>query len=120
MSLSDMIATDVSDVFLRTDDFAATVHRYKNGERINGGDFTGIVTITQAEPTDQFGKGKLQHATLVCASTVELKKGDALRHDGIRYEVESITDPEHGMVTVQMIRDQGELRGGKELKNGDL
>lgn len=120
MSLSDMIATDVGDVFLQTEDFATTVHRYKNGERINGGDFTGIVTITQAEPTDQFGKGQLQHATLVCASTVELKVGDALRHDGIRYEVESITDPEHGMVTVQMKRYQGELRGGKELRNGDL
>jgi hypothetical protein len=120
MSLNRLIEEHVETVFLRTDHFADTVHRYKNGERINGGDFTGIVTITQAEPTDQFGKGQLQHATLVCASTVELKVGDALRHDGIRYEVESITDPEHGMVTVQMIRYQGELRGGKELRNGDL
>ena len=120
MSLSDMIATDVSDVFLQTDDFADTVRRYRNGDLKDGIDFVAVVTVSGADTSEHLGRGTIVRASFVCAEAADIRATDKVRHNGIDYEVENVSDPEHGMKTVTMQRYGGEFRGAKLLRNGDL
>ena len=112
--------SDVSDVFLQEDDFADVCRRFKIGDQTDGENFTGIVTVMPADPTDAYGKGKIQRATLVCADSIRFKEKNAVRHNGIRYEVDGVSDPEHGMQTISLVYYKGEERGAKQLRTGDL
>ena len=120
MSLHDLMISDVSDVFIQTDDFADVCRRYKNGERTDGANFNGIITPLDADPTDAYGKGKIQRATLVCSESIKFKEKDAISHNGFRYEVDGVSDPEHGMQTISLVRYVGEERGARQLRTGDL
>lgn len=120
MSLHDLMLADVGDVFLQTDDFADTVRRYRNGDLKDGIDFVAIVTISDANISEHLGRGTTVRASMVCAEAADVRATDKVRHNGIDYEVENVSDAEHGMKTVTMQRYQGEFRGQKLLRNGDL
>lgn len=115
-----MITSDIENVFLVSDDFATTVRRYRNGELKDGVDFVAVVTVHGADVSEQFGRGSDIRASLVCKESDDIRPTDSVRHNGLDYQVETVTDPEHGMKTVMMKRYTGEFRGGKTLKNGDL
>lgn len=107
-------------MFLNTDHFADVCKRYKGGSDTDVRTFSAVVTLPPADETDAYGRGQIQRATLVCASTEQLTQRDAVGHAGLRYEVESVSAPEHGMITVQLKLYEGDLRGAKQLKNGDI
>lgn len=120
MNLSDLMLADVAEVFLQTEDFASVCRRYRNGERSDSTEFTGVVTLPNADYTDAGGKGQIQRATLVCSADQGINQRDAIVHDGVKYSVLSVSLPEHGMVTVDMQVADREIRGWKQLRTGDL
>lgn len=114
------MTSDVSDVFMQEDDFASALTRYRNRDLQQGVDFVGIVTLTDHAMTDQFGKGTTQRATLVCASSVDIRQQDSIKHGDVTFGVVSVSDPQYGMITAELERYSGELRGRREMRNGDI
>jgi hypothetical protein len=112
--------SDVADVFLQTDDFATQIIRYVGGDEGNIKTFVGIVTLHPAMTNDGRGRGYDHTADVVFAEATELLPGDAIKHDGNRYEVKAVTEAEHGMKSATVTRYQAEVKGAKVLRNGDL
>jgi hypothetical protein len=111
MSLHDLIVSDVSDVFLVTDDFAEVVTRYAKGDRDVRSSVTGVVTY---QPTDMLttrGKGYRRTATLAISSDVVVDAADAFLLGSDRYEVVAIDAPQDGMRTVHLQQYEGEAKG---------
>lgn len=120
MNLSDLMATDVDDVFMVTDDFAETMIRYIGGDSGNTSSIVGIFTPESTQPNDGRGRGYDHMATLALSSAVTLKVGDALKHGNDRYEVKTVGDEVHGMRTCELVRYEADVRGGKVFRNGDI
>lgn len=120
MTLKSLMASDVPDVFLQTDDFADTIIRYVGGDAGNVKTFVGIVTLHPAMTNHERGRGTDQTADLVLSSDIPLCSGDAIKFGDERYEVKAVGDPEHGMKTASLLRYIPEVRGGKVLRSGDL
>lgn len=120
MSLSDLIVSDVADVFLDTDDFASTIIRYIGGDVGNTSTFTGIVTMDGTNINDGRGRGYDHMASLVLSSSVTIEVGDAIKHGDERYEVKTVGEIEHGMRTVTLLRYQPDTKGGKVFRTGDI
>ena len=120
MALKDIIATHVSTVFLNTEHFADTVRRYRNGDLKDGIDFVAVVSVSDANISEHLGRGTTVRASMVCAEAADVRATDKVRHNGIDYEVETVSNAEHGMKTVTMQQYSGEFRGAKFLRTGDL
>jgi hypothetical protein len=120
MSLRDLLRTDISEVFLDTEEFADTVRRYRDGDLTNGVDFAGIVSVLGSDTSEHIGRGTIFRASLMCSASADIRVKDRLRHNGFDYEIETVSDPEHGCKTASMIRYASEFRGAKLLRNGDL
>lgn len=120
MTLAALMVTDVSDVFMNTEDFASSVIRYIGGSESNTRSITAIVTLSQVQENDDRGRGYIHRAAMDLSEDVILTAADAIKYDGNRYEIEGIGAAEHGMRTVTLIRYQAEAKGAKPLRNGDL
>ena len=120
MTLAALMVTDVSDVFMNTEDFASSVIRYIGGSESNTRSITAIVTLSPVQENDDRGRGYIHRATMDLSEDVILTASDAIKYDGNRYEIEGIGAAEHGIRTVTLIRYQAEAKGAKPLRNGDL
>lgn len=118
MSLADLIASDVDDVFLVTDDFAETMLRYAGGDRDNTTSVTGVVTWAPTVPSDTRGKGYVRRGELLLNDSVTVTAADAFLINERRYEVESLDDPQYGSRIVRLIRYESEAKGVR--KAGDI
>ena len=119
MTLVALMVSDVTDVFLRTDDFASSVLKYVGGNDGAATTITAIITLHPVEPDDNRGRGYVLRAAMDLSEDVIITAQDAIKYDGNRYEVESVGDAEHGMRTVMLIRYQPESQGVRPLKTGD-
>lgn len=120
MSLNELIASDVDDVFLQVDDFAAVLKRFVGGDEGNLVVITGIPGDDMSATDDQRGRGYTHSRTLDFADGTTLAENDAIKIGSLRYEVEAISDPVHGMRTARLVRYQPEVKGGRVFRNGDL
>ena len=96
MTLAALMVTDVSDVFMNTEDFASTVIRYIGGSESNSRSITAIVTLSPVQENDDRGRGYIHRATMDLSEDVILTASDAIKYDGNRtrmYQEEGTRTP---------------------------
>ena len=117
MSLNDLMLTDVADVFMQDDDFASSILRYVNGDSGNIRSITGIVTLQEPYIDDMRGRGRIHKGQVDVAEATAIAANDAVLFANNRFEVESVSDPVHGMKTAQITRYEAE-HAGRQLVKG--
>ena len=120
MSLRDLIASDVTDVFLDLDDFAVQVRRYVNGNESEQQILTGIVTWFPTEPAEERGRGTRRRGEIILSSSATVTVHDAFRIGADLAQVEAVSQKQDGAVVVSITQTIPEMRGGKTLRTGDL
>jgi hypothetical protein len=120
MSLNDLIASDVDDVFLDLDDFAETFVRYAGGRDGKASTFVGIFSEGVANIEEGTGRGVRHDASIWCNSTTDIQANDSIRRGEVWWEVSRPTQPEDGGQTIYLTRIEPQRRGAKNLRNGDL
>ena len=114
MTLASQILTDVSEVFLNTDDFAEPVYRLEGGDV--GSQTTiaaAVVRLKDPEIVESKGRGTIIKADVLLPEAQIILFGDALLIGGLRYEVVHVSDPQHGMKTASVTRYSGQTVGVK-------
>lgn len=114
MTLKTLMASHVSTIILRTDDFAETVTRLTSAQ-----DQTAVVFYTDTDVERGRGKGTLYAASMELAESSECEEGDAYEIKGLRYEVVTITPAVHGLKTAALRRmdsERTEARISRNLK----
>lgn len=120
MSLQQLIEEHVSTVFLNTDHFAVTAQRCIGGDAANVRAIVGVAGDDMAASNTQRGKGYTHSRTFEISEDSRLEESDAVKIGSLRYEIENITDPVHGMRTANLVRYQPEVKGGRVFRNGDI
>lgn len=120
MTLSSLLVSDVSGVFLQVNDFAGVHQRLVGGDEANVESITGILGDDMAIEDDSRGRGYTHKRTFDFAESSTLLPTDAIKISGTRYEIDSITDPAHGMRTANLVRYQPEQKGGKPIRQGGV
>lgn len=108
-SLSELMVSDVSEVFLNTDDFAETVIQEREGKR--GKEQPTAITVWDIPDQRSTGTrdAKLR-GSLHLSSSVVVAMSDKWQIDGRTYCTIGIGDPEHGMREVRVEHRQGDIR----------
>jgi hypothetical protein len=120
MKLSEVIASDVSDVFLDLDDFAVQVRRYVNGNDGEQQILTGIVTWYPTEPIEERGRATRRRGEILLSSSATVTVQDAFRIGADLAQVEAVSQRQDGAIVVNITQTIPEMRGGKTLRTGDL
>lgn len=118
MSLNDMIASDVDDVFLDVDDFAETVIRYAGGAVDRRTEITAIVTWMPSDVSETRGKGYLRKCQMLVNDSVTITPADAFKIGDARCEVTSIDNAQDGSRMVYLQQYESEAKGIR--KAGDI
>lgn len=118
MTLRDLIASDVDDVFLQLDDFAETVVRYAGGDRGRASMLTAVVTWQPTVKNETKGQGYVRRAELLLNDDVTITTTDAFSVAGLRMEVEAIDRKDHGSQTIMLVSYEQEAKGVR--KAGEL
>ncbi|MEQ8636907.1 hypothetical protein [Gimesia maris] len=107
MSLKDLIAADVSNVFLNTNEFAETVTHWPAGVEDDEEDRTVIFFESPpfVEKRDR-GKYLVRKARLKIASSVTIRKSDVWFRNSARWETVLPEDPIHGFRNVHLVRTE--------------
>lgn len=111
MSLNDLMASDVADVFLQVDDFAEVILRYAGGERDRFEQVTGIVTWSPTVVTDTRGRGYTRRCELFLNDSVTVAASDAFKIGQRRCEVEAIDEAQDGARVVHLVHYESETKG---------
>ena len=118
MALNDLIISDVTDVFFDSDEFAEQVSRYSGGDQGNIQTMTAVVTLFAPQKSETRGIGYVHRGDLMIADDTTLAARDAVKVRGLRYEVEAVSDSQHGTKTAKIVRYEPEAKGVR--KAGDL
>ena len=121
MSLKDLIVSDVSDVFMQTEDgFAESVYRLVGGDDGNIKIIVGIPGDDMPAIDDGRGRGYTHTRSFDFVESIPLQEKDAIRIGSLRYEVEHVSDPVLGMKTAKLTRTQQDVKGGRVFRTGDI
>lgn len=121
MTLATQIDTDVSAVFLQTDDFAERVIHYPNGREDQAVRVTALVTWTPEQQEFSRGRANLRRGELLLDSTgLTVTVKDGWRIDSWRYDTESVSTDQYGAVTVKIVGYLPETKGGTPLRTGEF
>jgi hypothetical protein len=118
MSLNDLMASDVADVFLQVDDFAETVIRYAGGAIDRKSEITAIVTWQPSQVSDSRGKGYVRKCEMLVDDSVTITPADSFKIGSARCEVIAIDTPQYGAKTVHLQQYESEAKGIR--KAGDI
>lgn len=120
MTLAGLIASDVTNVFFNTDDFAIQLKRYVGGITGNMKLITAAtVEVMSTQIDDTRGRGYIHEGAMVLKDTTAITPTDAIVYEGDRYEVKEVAAPEYGLRTVMITRYEPETQGLTPLKNSD-
>ena len=120
MSLHDLIASDVADVFLVTDDFATQIRRYIEGDQDHQVIVTGIVTWYPTMDEDGRGRATKRRGEILLSSSLNLSMKDAFAIGSDVVQVESIGPKQDGAQVVTITQTLPETRGAKPIRTGDI
>ena len=120
MSLHDLIASDVADVFLVADDFATQIRRYINGDQDHQAIVTGIVTWYPTMDEDGRGRATKRRGEILFSSSLNLTMRDAFAIGADVVQVEAISQKQDGTQVVTITQTIPETRGAKPIRTGDL
>lgn len=120
MTLRDLIASDVDDIFLDVDDFAETLIRYAGGREGKASTFVGVFSNGMAAVDEDKGYGIRYDASIFVSSTTDVVANDTVRRGEVWWEVDRVSQPEDGGQTIYLTRYEPIRRGVKNLRNGDL
>lgn len=110
----------VSTVFMNTDHFAETCQRLVSGDEGDIKTIVGIPGDDMAVEDDARGRGHTHRRAFEFSEASTLLPTDAIKISGTRYEIDSITDPLHGMRTANLVRYQPEQKGGRPIRQGGV
>ena len=120
MSLHDLIASDVADVFLVADDFATQIRRYVNGDQDQQVIVTGVVTWYPTVDEDGRGRATKRRGEIMFSSTLNLTIKDAFVIGPDLVQVEAIGPKQDGAQIVTITQTLPETRGAKTVRTGDI
>lgn len=120
MSLHDLIASDVADVFLVADDFATQIRRYANGDQDQQAIVTGVVTWYPTVDEDGRGRATKRRGEIMFSSTLNLTMKDAFVIGSDLVQVEAIGPKQDGAQIVTITQTLPETRGAKTVRTGDI
>jgi len=111
MTLSSMMAIDVSAVFLETEDFAEIVRRHVEGVR-KPQNVTALVTWEDAAVISGDGKRDARiRGGLSLASDSSIRMSDRWEINGVIYQTTAVSPPQNGMQSILIEQRKGDLRG---------
>jgi hypothetical protein len=120
MSLNDMIASDVNDVFFSMSDFAIQVRRYVNGDTAKQVLATVIVTWYPTAVDESRGRATKRRGDMLLPSSVPVTIKDQFRVGTDVVQVESIGADEDGMRSVIIVQVIPESQGAKPVRTGSF
>lgn len=120
MSLHDLIASDVADVFLVADDFATQIRRYVNGDQDHQVIVTGVVTWYPTVDEDGRGRATKRRGEIMFSSTLNLTMKDAFVIGSDLVQVEALGPKQDGAQIVTITQTLPETRGAKTVRTGDI
>lgn len=120
MSLHDLIASDVADVFLVADDFATQIRRYVNGDQDQQVIVTGVVTWYPTVDEDGRGRATKRRGEIMFSNTLNLTMKDAFVIGSDLVQVEAIGPKQDGAQIVTITQTLPETRGAKTVRTGDI
>ena len=120
MSLHDLIASDVADVFLVADDFATQIRRYVNGDQDQQVIVTGVVTWYPTVDEDGRGRATKRRGEIMFSSTLNLTIKDAFVIGPDLVQIEAIGPKQDGAQIVTITQTLPETRGAKTVRTGDI
>lgn len=117
MTLADQIVSDVSDVFLKTDEHAETVTHYPQDDRLNGVSRTALVFLDEEDDAggdvmDRSGERIHRQCLLELPASVTVNcENEARRHDtfligGELWRAHRIRGRDAGAQTVELRRNE--------------
>lgn len=110
MTLASMMSEDVSDVFLKTEDFAETLRRHVEGVK-KPYTVTALVTWEDAAVTAGDGKREARiRGSLSLAADPSLSMSDRWELNGVTYQATAVSPPQYGMQTVLIEHRKSDLR----------
>ena len=118
-TLKDLMASDVTDVFLDTDEFAEQVIRYAGGN-VNGRAVTLLAVVTWHPTVTDYSSGRATERTgeLMVAAGDTWKVTDAVKIGTQMVQVQTIGPEQYGKQTIGFIQRIPETKGWKPLSDG--
>lgn len=118
MTLSSLITSDVSGVFLNTDDFAETVTHWPLGVSANAASVTAVFIEGQGgseDPRRDLSRGEevVHRARLYVPSGTSTDERDIWVVNSVQWQTLAVGPTEGGMTTVQLQRNDRERRTGR-------
>ena len=120
MSLNDLIASDVADVFLVADDFATQMRRYVDGNQDQQVIVTGIVTWYPTIDEDGRGRATKRRGEIIFSSDLNVTTRDAFMIGNDFVQVEAVGPKQDGALVVTITQTLPETRGAKPMRTGDI
>lgn len=120
MTLSDLMQSDVTDVFMNTDDFAETILRYVNGDPDNTCQVTAIVSWYPTVPEMSGGRATKRRGEMLISSDDAVTKKDSFKIGDDRAEVEAVGPKQDGAQIVYLVQEIRETRGAVPVRTGGL
>ena len=120
MTLAAQILTDVSAVFLETDDFAETILHYPLGQEDRAVQVTALVTWGQEQEEFSRGRATTRRGEIFIASGTTISVKDAWRIGNLRYDTESVSTDQYGGQTARIVGYLPETKGGTPLRTGEF
>lgn len=116
MTLKDVMASDVTNVFLNTDEHAESVTRYSLGDTSNPDTLTVVWEEEDAEDDRQRGQELVRRAKLHVKTSDSPNVKDRWRKGSQNWETESVGPVEGDLTVVTVIRHEEEKRRPKATR----
>lgn len=120
VTLSDLMKTDMDDIFLSTDDFAESIVRYAGGSQSSSSVVTAVIMWDPTTVEGGRGRQTARTGQLLLNDDVSVTVSDAFMVEGNRVEVESIGPIQDGARTVWIKQVIPETRGAVPIRTGDI
>ena len=103
MTLASQMLSDVTSVFLNSDEHAETVTRtpYNGGAPTS---FLAIIDVLETTLDEKSGKQELRRASMLCASSVVVNIQDTIKVGTVNCLVKSVSLASVGMKTCMLTR----------------
>lgn len=111
MTLKSLITSDVTSVFLNTDEFAERVTRYPCGDRVGGGfSVTGVFEEQEPAKDTSRGQANVRRGTLHVAAGTDVSDNDSYLINSELWQLESWGRTDSAMMALELVRHEEHRR----------
>lgn len=119
-TLAEIMASDVNDVFLDTDEHAVSMLHLIGGDDGNISQVVGIITWHPTVPELDGGRATRRTGEIWLVDSVSVTVRDAFKIGANRVEVSAVGPKQHGGQVISIVQKLTETKGSAPVRNGGL